>query len=39
VDAIGEDLEGASIELAPDAWEAIVAPHRATASLRVRRLY
>lgn len=39
VDSIADDLAGASVELAPDAWEAVIAPRRTEAQLRVRRLY
>ncbi len=39
IDAIADDLTGASVELAPEAWDAVIAPRRAKARLRVRRLY
>jgi SSS family solute:Na+ symporter len=39
VDSVADDLTGASVELAPDAWEAVIAPRRSSARLRIRRLY
>ncbi|MEZ4265837.1 MAG: sodium/solute symporter [Myxococcota bacterium] len=39
IDEVSADLSGHTLELAPDAWEAVIAPHRSDAQLRVRRLY
>ncbi|MCB9787011.1 MAG: sodium/solute symporter [Deltaproteobacteria bacterium] len=39
VDGFTEPRPDAALELAPDAWEAVVAPRRRHTPLRVRRLY